>query len=139
MKYLLDTCLLSELVRKKPNIGVVRWFERVEESTLYLSSLTIGELQKGISKLPDNPRKEKLQAWVSNDLVSRFDGRILDIDTEVATAWGVLQGTREQKGVVLPAIDSLIAATAMVHKLTVVTRNTKDIERCHVKAFNPWE
>lgn len=139
MKYLLDTCLLSELVRKKPNIGVLRWFERVDESTLYLSSLTIGELQKGISKLTDNPRKEKLQAWVRNDLVSRFDGRILDIDTEVATAWGVLQGTGEQEGVVLPAIDSLIAATAMVHKLTVVTRNTKDIERCHVKAFNPWE
>lgn len=139
MKYLLDTCLLSELVKKKPNSGVVRWLEKADESTLYLSSLTIGELQRGISKLPDNPRKENLQAWVSNDLASRFEGRILDIDLEVAKAWGVMQGTGEQKGVVLPAIDSLIAATAVVHKLTVVSRNTKDLERCHVKVFNPWE
>lgn len=139
MKYLLDTCLLSELVKKKPNSGVVRWLDKADESALYLSSLTIGELQRGISKLPDNPRKETLQAWVNNDLASRFEGRILDIDTEVAKAWGVMQGTGEQKGVVLPAIDSLIAATAIVHKLTVVTRNIKDIERCHVKVFNPWE
>jgi len=139
VKYLLDTCLLSELVKKKPNSGVVRWLDKADESALYLSSLTIGELQRGISKLPDNPRKETLQAWVNNDLASRFEGRILDIDTEVAKAWGVMQGTGEQKGVVLPAIDSLIAATAIVHKLTVVTRNIKDIERCHVKVFNPWE
>lgn len=139
MKYLLDTCLLSELVKKKPNSGVVSWLEKADESKLYLSSLTIGELQRGISKLPDNTRKETLQAWVNNDLASRFEGRIIGIDTEVAKAWGVMQGTGEQKGVVLPAIDSLIAATAMVHKLTVVTRNIKDLERCHVKVFNPWE
>lgn len=139
MKYLLDTCLISELVKKRPNSGVIRWLEKVDEGRLYLSSLTIGELQRGISKLPDNPRKEQLQAWVSNDLASRFEGRILDIDVEVAKAWGILQGTGEQKGVLLPVIDSLIAATAMVHKLTVVTRNTKDMERCHVKVLNPWD
>ena len=82
MKYLLDTCLISELVKKEPNRNVMLWINNQDENTLYLSVLTIGELQKGISKLPDSARKAELQAWVNNDLVARFQRRLLSIDAD---------------------------------------------------------
>jgi predicted nucleic acid-binding protein len=138
VKYLLDTCLISELIKKKPSLPVLRWLEKQDETALYLSVLTIGELQKGISKLPDNPKKLELQGWVNNELVGRFEGRILSIDVEVAAAWGKLLGSAEKQGRKLPVMDSLIAATANTHNLTVVTRNARDMERCQASVFNPW-
>ena len=138
MKYLLDTCLISELVKKEPNPAVVNWLDGQDEQKLFLSVLNLGELQKGISKLPDGAKKDELQAWVALDLVERFTGRILEIDLETALSWGRLQGEAEQSGEKLPAMDSLIAATAAAHGLVVVTRNVKDMERCGVKVCNPW-
>ena len=139
MKYLLDTCLISELVKKSPNASVLGWLDKQDEDQLYLSALTVGELQKGISKLADARKKEELQIWLSSDLVSRFERRILNIDTEVAVRWGELIGEAERRGKRLPVIDSLIAATAAVHNLTVVTRNTGDLEKCAVRVLNPWK
>lgn len=139
MKYLLDTCLISELVKKEPNVAVVSWLEEQNEEKLFLSVLNLGELQKGISKLADGAKKDELQGWVAFDLVERFAGRILDIDLETALCWGKLQGVSEQAGEKLPVMDSLIAATATVHGLVVVTRNLKDMERCGVRVCNPWE
>ena len=139
MKYLLDTCLISELVKKSPNASVLGWLDKQDEDQLYLSALTIGELQKGISKLADARKKEEFQIWLSSDLVSRFERRILNIDTEVAVRWGELIGEAERRGKRLPVIDSLIAATAAVHNLTVVTRNTGDLEKCAVRVLNPWK
>jgi len=139
VKYLLDTCLISELTKKEPDSNVLLWLGKQDESTLYLSVLTMGELQRGISKLLDNRRKEELQAWVNNDLAARFNGRILSIDVEVAGAWGTLVGTAERLGKKLPVMDSLIAATANTHNLIVITRNTRDMERCQAKVFNPWK
>ena len=139
MKYLLDTCLVSELVKKEPNPAVVSWLDEQDEQKLFLSVLNLGELQKGISKLPDGTKKEELQAWVALDLVERFTGRILEIDLETALCWGRLQGEAEQAGEKLPVMDSLIAATAAAHGLIVVTRNVRDIERCGVRVCNPWE
>jgi predicted nucleic acid-binding protein len=138
VKYLLDTCLISELVKKEPSPAVVSWLDGQDEQTLFLSVLNLGELQKGISKLPDGSKKDELQAWVALDLVERFTGRILDVDLETSLCWGRLQGEAEQTGVKLPVMDSLIAATAAAHGLIVVTRNVKDIERCGVRVFNPW-
>lgn len=138
MKFLLDTCLISELVKKEPNAAVVTWLDEQDEQNLFLSVLTLGELQKGISKLSGSTRKDELQAWVEHDLAERFAGRILDLDLETALAWGTLQGDAERKGEKLPVMDSLIAATATAHGLIVVTRNIKDIERCKAKVFNPW-
>ncbi|MBK5275846.1 MAG: type II toxin-antitoxin system VapC family toxin [Desulfuromonadales bacterium] len=138
MKYLLDTCLISELVKKEPNSAVISWLDEQDEQTLFLSVLTLGELQKGISKLPAGARRVELQAWAEHDLVERFTGRIIDIDLETAQFWGKLQGESEQRGESLPVMDSLIAATAMVHGLIVVTRNVKDIERCRARICNPW-
>ena len=138
MKYLLDTCLISELVKKEPNPAVVSWLDEHDEHKLFLSVLNLGELQKGISKLSDGTRKSELQAWVALDLVERFTGRILEIDLETALCWGRLQGEAEQAGEKLPVMDSLIAATASAHGLVVVTRNVRDIERCGVRVCNPW-
>ena len=138
MKYLLDTCLISELVKKEPNPEVVNWLDEQDEQNLFLSVLNLGELQKGISKLPDGTRKNELQVWVALDLAERFTGRILEVDLETSLCWGRLQGEAEQTGVKLPVMDSLIAATAAAHGLVVVTRNVKDIERCGVRVCNPW-
>ena len=139
MKYLLDTCLISELVKKEPNPAVVAWLDAQDEQTLFLSVLTLGELQKGISKLPDGSKKVELQAWVSHDLVERFGGRILSVDQETALYWGRLQGETECKGEKLPVMDALIAASAGVHGMLVVTRNAKDLERCGAQVCNPWK
>jgi len=138
VKFLLDTCLISELLKKAPNPEVIRWLDVQDEQRLFLSILTIGELQKGISKLPVSARREELQAWVEHDLDLRFTGRMIDIDREVMLIWGRMQGVSEQKGVSLPVMDSLIAATAVAHGLVVVTRNVKDLERCQARVFNPW-
>lgn len=138
MKFLLDTCLISELVRKAPNAAVLKWLDARDEQSLFLSVLTLGELQKGISRLSTGPRKDDLQAWIEHDLIERFAGRILDLDLKMALIWGKLLGEAELKGGKLPVMDSLIAATAIAHGLVVVTRNVKDIERCRAKVFNPW-
>ena len=139
MKFLLDTCLISELVKKEPNAAVLKWLDERDEQSLFLSVLTPGELQKGISRLATGTRKDDLQAWIEHDLIERFAGRILDLDLETALIWGELQGEAELKGEKLPVMDSLIAATAIAHGLVVVTRNVKDIERCRARVFNPWE
>lgn len=139
MKYLLDTCLISELVKKEPNPAVVSWLDNQEEQTLFLSVLNLGELQKGISKLPDCVKKDELQSWVTLDLVERFAGRIIDIDLETALRWGIVLGEAEQRGEKLPVMDALIAATATAHGLVVVTRNVRDMERCGARVCNPWE
>ncbi|MCX5905852.1 MAG: type II toxin-antitoxin system VapC family toxin [Deltaproteobacteria bacterium] len=139
MKYLLDTCVISEVVKKEPNPAVIRWLDTGDEGRMYLSVLTLGELIKGITKLPIGEKKEKLQSWVRNDLAVRFGPRLVEIDTEIARAWGMLLGEAERRGEKLPVIDSLIAVSASVHDLIVVTRNVQDMARCQAKVFNPWE
>ncbi|KPV44308.1 type II toxin-antitoxin system VapC family toxin [Alicyclobacillus ferrooxydans] len=139
MKYLLDTNVISELIKREPNLGVVRWINTHHESTLFLSVITLGELQKGISKLSDPDRTKRLQSWVDQDLAKRFEGRILPVDLDVMFNWGRIQGASEKEGVKLPVMDSLIAATAITHNLIVLTRNVRDLERCRVTVYNPWE
>ena len=139
MSFLLDTCLVSELVRKQPNPAVLAWLEKQQERDLFLSVLTFGELQKGIVRLPESPKRKRLQQWIERELKQRFAGRIMNIDYEVATLAGQLQGTLQSEGFTLPAIDSLIAATAMHNGLVVVTRNETDMNRCKTPVLNPWE
>lgn len=139
MRFLLDTNVISELVKKAPNPSVLHWVDKQDESKLFLSIITFGELQKGISKLVDRNRVERLQKWVDEDLMNRFEGRILPIDLDVIFTWGKVQGISEKNGIKLPVMDSLIAATAITHNLTVVTRNVDDLERCKASVFNPWD
>ncbi len=138
MKYLFDTCLVSELVRKIPEKKVVEWTAECDEELAYLSVLTVGEIQKGISKLGDKKRKASLQNWLDSHLLLRFNGRILPVSEEVAQTWGLLQGEAESKGIAISTIDGLIGATAITHNLTVVTRNEKDLTPTGAKIFNPW-
>jgi predicted nucleic acid-binding protein len=135
MSYLLDTNVLSELRRKQPNKGVSAWFAQRPASSLYLSVLTRGELRKGIDGVQDEARKLALSDWLQNELSLFFLGRVLSIDEEVADRWGQLVAAA---GRPLPAIDSLLAATALVHGLHMVTRNAKDFEGLGLDVINPW-
>jgi predicted nucleic acid-binding protein len=136
MNYLLDTSAVSEVVKPQPDSAVIEWLAQADEETLFLSVLTIGELENGVAKLADGKRRTRLYAWVR--LVARFSGRLLPIDLRVADRWGALAGESERKGQPLPVMDSLIAATCLVHGLTAVTRNRTDFERCGVECFSPW-
>jgi len=138
MKYLLDTCVISEMVRQKPSSRVIDWILSTDETNLFISALTLGELHKGIENMGESKRKEELHNWVENDLKERFLHRIVDIDQRVAQVWGKIQGLAEKSGRSLPAIDSLIAATGIAHHLTVVTRKTADMEASGVAIINPW-
>ena len=138
MSYLIDTCCISELVKKKPNPNVLKWFADQDEISMYLSVITFGELRKGIEKLPDSKKKKELNQWVKEDLYHRFKNRVFNINMEEVNRWGKILATAEKNGKPLPAIDSLIAATARVHDLSIVTRNTQDMEGSGVEVFNPW-
>jgi toxin FitB len=138
VRYLLDTCVLSEFTKPQPSPRVVAWLAGREEASLLLSVLTFGELQKGIEKLPTSRRRTSLQAWLDHDLRQRFAGRVLDVTEEVALLWGRMQGEAERRGQTLPVIDSLLAATALTHGLVVVTRNEADLGRTGVRVVDPW-
>jgi len=138
LSFLLDTSVISELVKAAPDDRVIEWLKRTDEAALYLSVLTIGEIEKGIAKLPESSRREKLETWVRRDLADRFRERLLAIDGTVAATWGRLAGEAEARGEPLPVIDGLIAATSLAHDLTVATRNIGDFERCGARCFNPW-
>ena len=135
MSYLLDTDVLSELRRKSPNTGVVGWFTQRPASTLYLSVLTLGELRKGIEGLGDAKRRMTLTDWLETDLPGFFAGRILGIDSQVVDRWGRLVAAA---GRPLPAIDSLLGATAAQHGLSLVTRNKQDFAGLGLDVINPW-
>ncbi len=135
MSYLLDTNVLSELVRPKPNTSVLSWFSSVPDESLYISALTIGEIRKGVEGVPDARRKEKLRVWLEHELPEWFGKRVLSIDGDVAERWGRLQAQAKRP---VPAIDSLLAATALHHELRMVTRNEKDFDYQGLEVINPW-
>ena len=135
MSYLVDTNVLSELRRREPNQGVIQWFEQRPATTLYLSVLTLGEIRKGIDALVNDDRQLKLLDWLEVELPQFFSGRILTVDAEVADRWGRLNA---QMGRPIPAIDSLLAATALTHGLKLVTRNVRDFNYPELDIMNPW-
>lgn len=138
MKYLLDTNVISELVARQPNPTVMQWLDSLDAEQVYLSVITLGELKKGIEKLPDSARKEALNEWLHHELLARFSGRVLPLDSEVMLSWGELTGRLERVGRPLSALDSLIAALALHHNCILVTRNESDFQDTNVSLFNPW-
>ncbi len=138
MNFLLDTCVISELIKRKPSEKVTNWFSRKDEENLFISVLTLGEIRKGIEKLRESKRKEALYNWLTNNLKERFWNRIIDIDMQVAMTWGKIQGISERVGQPMPAIDSLIAATGIAYNLTVITRNISDMNASGAMLLNPW-
>ena len=139
MKYLLDTCVISEVIKREPNKNVISWLQAQDEANLFLSLLTFGEIQKGIQKDPDQNRKKKLTIWIEEGLKKRFENRIIPIDLKVVTNWGSLQGLAELAGKTMPTLDGLIAVSALTYHCTVATRNTSDMEQSTAELFNPWE
>ncbi len=137
MNYLLDTCLLSEFMKKTSDVGVMEWFESQDEETLYISVLAVGEIKKGITKLDPSRRKEELADWLEK-VVKRYDRRILPFTLSEANLWGKVKGGLEKRGTVLSVIDSLMAATALDQDLTIVTRNVDDFAATGVRVVNPW-
>lgn len=138
MNYLLDTCLISEFRKPQPEPQVLKWLSNQFEETLFLSVITIGEIQKGISNLVLSKKRTDLEIWL-HSLIIRYDRRILPLATEEMLFWGETIIKLEQKGRVLPFMDSLIAATALTHNLTLVTKNEADFKNTGVKILNIWK
>ncbi len=138
MSWLLDTCALSEYVRKAPAPAVIRWLDEQDESSLFISVINLGEIEKGILKLraSDPRRSQKLTAWLGK-VEQRFAGRILALDTAALHVWAQIAATAELAGQPLPVMDGLLMATAQCHGLTVVTRNVQDFT-LYLQVFNPW-
>ena len=138
MKYLLDTNIISEFISKIPNKKVIDYILALDEHDLYLSVITIGEIKTGIEKLDNGSKKDKLLHWLENDLLNRFQNRIIDIDTEVMLQWGTINQRLKQLGKPLPIMDSLIGATSEVKDCILITRNEKDFQNLNIKIVNPF-
>lgn len=137
--FLVDTNCISEVVRVKPEPRVLAWIEAADESLLYISVLTLGEIRKGVAALPQSRRRSQLETWLEVELQARFSGRILPIDVAVADRWGLLAANAKASGKSLSTIDGLLAATAIHHNLTIVSRNVSDFAPVPVQVLNPWE
>src|SRR5580704_14481684 len=137
--FLLDTNCISEAVCANPEPRVLAWIEAADETLLYLSVLTLGEIRKGLAALLPGRRRTKLETWLEVELRARFSGRILSIDAEVADRWGLLAADSKGQGKPIPVIDGLLAATALDHNLTIVSRNVSDFSNLPVAVVNPWK
>jgi predicted nucleic acid-binding protein len=136
--FLLDTNCISELVKAAPEPRVLQWIDAADERLLNLSVLTLGEIRKGLASLPQGKKRTRLETWLQVELQTRFAGRILPVDVQVADRWGLLAARAQSKGISLPIIDGLLAATALHHNLTVVSRNAADFTFTQVPVVNPW-
>jgi toxin FitB len=139
VSYLLDTCVLSEFSKKKPAPAVVGWMEGQPEEMLFTSAIVLGELARGVALLPPGSKKRQLTAWLHNELRQRFAERAVGICALVALKWGDLSGEAAGRGITVSMADGLIGATAIVHSMTVVTRNVDDLAATGARVLNPWE
>ena len=139
MSYLLDTNVVSEWSKPRPNKAVVEFLASADEDTLFLSVITLAELRRGVDRLPNSRRRAALNDWLETDLIERFDNRVLGIDRDVANAWGRIMAQTERRGGAPGVMDAWIAAIAEVQGLTVVTRNVADFNPLLGRIFNPWD
>ena len=138
MKYLLDTNIISEIITKQPHQKVLDFIENLPEENIYLSVITIGEIKFGIQKVQSPSRKKQLLLWLENDLLQRFDGKIININTATMLTWGEINQHLQSIGRTVSIMDSLIAATAITNQMTLVTRNVKDFNNFNLKIINPF-
>jgi predicted nucleic acid-binding protein len=138
MSFLLDTNVISEWVKPAPDPNVTRWLDEVDEDQVFLSVASLAEVRHGVELMDSGKRRDRLAAWLAGELPARFEGRILDIDRHVAEAWGVIMARGQKAGLNLGSLDAFFAATAEVHRLTLVTRNVQHFERLGIPLLNPW-
>lgn len=138
MNFILDTNVVSELVAREVHRKVLNWIESTDSESIFLSVITIGELKKGIEKLQESKRRNMLKSWLEEDLLVRFRDRILSLDIPILLTWGSLVAKMEKEGHPLPAIDSLLAATAAQTGFTLVTRNAAHFKAAGISVFDPW-
>jgi predicted nucleic acid-binding protein len=138
VRYVLDTCVISEFQKPRPAAAVREWLAKQHEGDLYLSVLTLGEIQKGVSQLSDGRQKTILQSWLDRDLRERFEERIVEVSETVALTWGRVTGELQRRATPIPVVDALIAATALSIDATVVTRDDTNISRAGARTLNPW-
>jgi toxin FitB len=138
MNYLLDTNVISELIAKQPTQKILDWLDSLDPTTIYLSVITLGEIRKGIEKLPPSKRKVAIRTWLETDLLLRFQGKVLDITVAIMLIWGELTGRLENEGKPIAALDALLAATALQGGFRLVTRNDSDFQHTGVAILNPW-
>lgn len=137
--YLIDTCVISDATQTRPSARVMDWLDMKSVESLFLSVISIGEIEQGIAHLGAGTRARKLTAWLMEAILPRFESRILGVDQAIAQRWGRMRGAAMRVGRPLVLVDSLIAATALEHELTIVTRNTKDFARLDSPLINPWQ
>jgi len=138
LNYLLDTNVLCEATRERPDARVAEWLSAMSSLVLYVSVVSIAEIRKGILLLPEGRRRKKLEDWLVSELLPSFEGRVLPLGEEEMWEWAALLARAEKTGHRLPVVDSLIAATARCHGLTIATRNINDFRHCHIALQNPW-
>jgi toxin FitB len=138
VSYLLDTNVISEWVKPRPNAGVISWLSQTDEDQIFISVCTLAELRFGVARMPHGKRRHQLDQWLSNDIAIRFEGRIVAVDVAVADAWGVLQARGKAVGRSIDVMDGFIAATAAVHGMTVVTRDISAFEAVGTPLLDPW-
>jgi predicted nucleic acid-binding protein len=138
MTFLLDTNVVSEWVKPRPNPGVAQWLDDIDEDRVFLSVITLAELRHGIDRLPEGTRRRRLDAWLRHDLPLRFEGRLLLVDRPIADRWGEVVARRTAAGRPIGVMDAFMAATAIVHEITLVTRNTADFKSTVEHIVNPW-
>jgi predicted nucleic acid-binding protein len=138
MNLLIDTNVISEMTKPRPDPRVVAFLHETDEDRLFLSVVTLAELTHGVAMKSDGKAKRVLATWLANDLAERFSGRVLDIDPPIANAWGDLMASAQRYGLALHVMDGFLAATAMTRGLTLATRNVKDFVPLGVPVFDPW-
>lgn len=139
MKYLLDTCTISEVTKNSPDRNVVSWYESREETRLYLSVITVGEIERGIYGLPRSRKRTRLEKWFYDEVIPGFHGRILDIGLRTMATWAKLAIDLKKKRIVRPSFDSLLEATSVEHNLILATRNVRNFQQSAATIFNPWD
>jgi predicted nucleic acid-binding protein len=137
VKFLLDTNVVSEFMKPRPNPGLAGWLEATDEDRIFLSVVSIAEIRYGVERMAAGRRRSRLEQWLRDELPLRFEGRILNVDAVVADNWGRTVSRNEAVGRPIQAMDALLSATAETHQMTLVTRNVSDFS-LRKAVFNPW-
>lgn len=138
MNFLLDTNVVSEWTKPRPDTGVVRWLAEADEDRVFISVVTLAELRHGIERLPAGVRRDRLDVWLTEQVPARFEARMLPVDAGIANAWGHVMARGQAKGRPVGTMDAFIAATAEHHDLTLVTRNVADFDALGIRLIDPW-